>query len=142
MVSAPAPTPALSARGNGREWGVFLPLYALHSQESQGVGDLGDMDSLMEWVSGLGGSFVGTLPLLAACHTTGETPSPYSPASRLFWNELYLDITAIPELTTCPEAVDLMGNPAFSKAIWSRCFAVSTRPDFRNRSRSTATTKY
>ncbi len=117
VLSVPAPTPALSARGNGREWGVFLPLYALHTVKSQGVGDLGDMDALLEWVSGLGGSFVGTLPLLSAFHSNGEIPSPYSPASRLFWNELYLDLAAIPELESCPEAADLMENSSFSEAI-------------------------
>ncbi len=117
VLSAPAPVPALSAFGDRRIWGVFLPLYALHTVKSRGVGNLGDMDALREWVSGLGGSFVGTLPLLSAFHTTGEIPSPYSPASRLFWNELYLDLAAIPESVTCPEAADLMDNSSFSEAI-------------------------
>ncbi|MFC1627670.1 4-alpha-glucanotransferase [Gemmatimonadota bacterium] len=117
VLSAPAPVQALSTRGNGREWGVFLPLYALHTEKSLGVGDLGDMEELLEWVAGLGGSFIGTLPLLAAFHSPGETPSPYSPVSRLFWNELYLDIGAIPELRTCPEAAELLDSPAFIAAI-------------------------
>jgi len=30
--------------------------------------------------------------------------SPYSPASRLFWNEFYIDVTRIPELENCTDA--------------------------------------
>jgi len=58
VLSAPAPVPALSTRSRGREWGAFLPLYALHTEKSLGVGDLGDMGALLEWVSGLGGTWI------------------------------------------------------------------------------------
>ncbi|MFC1529634.1 4-alpha-glucanotransferase [Gemmatimonadota bacterium] len=117
VLSAPDPAPALSARGRGREWGAFLPLYALHTEKSLGVGDLGDLAALMDWVSDLGGSFIGILPILATFCTSGGTPSPYAPASRLFWNECYLDLASIPELGTSAEAAELMGSPAFLKAI-------------------------
>ena len=40
---------------------------------------------------------VATLPLLAAFLDEPFEPSPYSPASRLFWNEFYLNIERIPE---------------------------------------------
>src|SRR3972149_3938727 len=35
-------------------------------------------------------------------------PSPSPPASRLFWNECYLDVARIPELKDCPPAQALM----------------------------------
>ncbi|MFP3942003.1 MAG: 4-alpha-glucanotransferase, partial [Thermoanaerobaculia bacterium] len=79
------------------EWGVFLPLYALHGAGSWGAGDLGDLERLVGWTAERGGSLVGTLPLFASFLGTGASPdepydpSPYAPASRLFWNELYLD---------------------------------------------------
>jgi len=90
------------APGDVRAWGVFMPLYALRTRRSLGVGDLTDLQTMMDWVRGLGGTTVATLPLLAAF--LGEAaeqpfePSPYAPASRLFWNELYLDVERIPEL--------------------------------------------
>src|SRR5688500_9559420 len=48
----------------------------------------------MNWVRELGGKVVATLPLLAGFDAE---PSPYSPVSRLFWNERYLDVEALPE---------------------------------------------
>ena len=76
------------------QWGVFAPLYAAHTRRSWGAGDLGDLERWREWVTSIGGSVVATLPMLAAFD---DEPSPYSPVSRLFWNELYLDLTRMPE---------------------------------------------
>lgn len=104
--------------GSGeREWGVFAPLYALHSRQSWGVGDLGDLGDLLEWVGCLEGNVVATLPLLAAFLDEPFEPSPYSPASRLLFNELYLDPRQIPELEACPEARELAGSPAFGRKV-------------------------
>lgn len=72
-------------------WGVFLPLYALHSSRSWGIGDYTDLASLVAWSRAQGGSFVGTLPLLPAFLENPVEPSPYQPVSRLLWNELYID---------------------------------------------------
>jgi 4-alpha-glucanotransferase len=77
-----------------KTWGLFLPLYAARSRRSWGAGDLGDMRAWLEWVNGLGGGVVATLPMLAAFD---DEPSPYSPLSRLFWNEMYLDLERLPE---------------------------------------------
>ncbi|HEY8766904.1 MAG TPA: 4-alpha-glucanotransferase, partial [Dehalococcoidia bacterium] len=43
-------------------WGVFLPLYALHSQRSWGCGDFTDLARLAEWTAEMGGTTVSTLP--------------------------------------------------------------------------------
>ncbi|MGH2555973.1 MAG: 4-alpha-glucanotransferase, partial [Actinomycetota bacterium] len=88
----------------GRAWGVFLPLYALRTRRSWGLGDLTDFGDLLEWMSGLGGNVAATLPMLSGFLSTPFEPSPYSPASRLFWNELYLDVTKVSELEHPPEA--------------------------------------
>jgi 4-alpha-glucanotransferase len=85
---------------DARDWGVFIPLYALCSRTSQGVGDYSDLRTLAEWVGELGGGFVSTLPLLATFLDAPFEPSPYSPASRLFWNELFIDTTAVPGAVT------------------------------------------
>jgi 4-alpha-glucanotransferase len=83
-------------------WGVFLPLYALHSGRSWGAGDFADLEALSDWTRSLGGGIVGTLPLLAAFLDEPYEYSPYVPASRLFWNEFFLDAGPAP-----PEAAAL-----------------------------------
>ena len=72
-------------------WGVFLPVYAIRSARDWGAGDFTDLGNLIDWTQNQGGGIVGTLPLLAAYLDKPLEPSPYSPASRLFWNELYID---------------------------------------------------
>lgn len=105
------------AHGANRIWGGFLPLYALHSQRSLGTGDLTDLENLLRWIQELGGDIIGTLPLLAAFMDEPFNPSPYAPVSRLFWNELYLDVTRIPEFERCPHAQSLLNSAAFRKEI-------------------------
>jgi 4-alpha-glucanotransferase len=100
-----------------RTWGVFLPLYALHSRRSWGSGDFSDLEVLMAWLSGLGGGVVATLPLLAAFHDGGSDPSPYAPVSRLFWNELYIDVTGAPELQGCASGRALLESPGFQAEL-------------------------
>ena len=89
-----------------RSWGCFLPLYAARSPRNWGAGDFTDLANLSRWVHSLGGRFVGTLPLLAAFLDDPFEPSPYAPASRLFWNEFYVDVEGIPELQDCAAARD------------------------------------
>jgi 4-alpha-glucanotransferase len=43
--------------------------------------------------------------------------SPYVPASRLFLNELFIDLEAIPELAACQEALSLLSLPATRHAM-------------------------
>lgn len=86
-----APTVSYTTPELSRSWGVFAPLYALHRPTGCGTGDLSALRSLSEWTARHGGALVGTLPLLASYLDEPFDPSPYSPVSRLFWNEFYLD---------------------------------------------------
>jgi len=92
-----------------RPWGVFCPLHALHGTRSRGAGDFADLEALIDWTAGLGGGLVATLPMLASSFD-GPSPiiSPYSPTSRLFWNEFYLDLDRIPELADSEPARALL----------------------------------
>ncbi|HEX8254135.1 MAG TPA: 4-alpha-glucanotransferase, partial [Thermoanaerobaculia bacterium] len=87
-----APQKAFAPRK--KTWGLFAPLYAARTRRSWGAGDLGDLLSWSSWVDHHGGGIVATLPMLAAFD---DEPSPYSPVSRLYWNELYLDVARLPE---------------------------------------------
>ena len=83
-----APTRSFRDPTAAKRWGLFAPIFALHSRDSDGVGNFSDLDKLMRLTRHHGGAFVSTLPFLA---TFPNEPSPYSPVSRLFWNELYVD---------------------------------------------------
>ncbi|HWI58970.1 MAG TPA: 4-alpha-glucanotransferase [Bacillota bacterium] len=113
-----APTKSYSPPGAPKSWGLFLPMYAAHSAQSWGAGNLQDWQQLSDWVAQQGGNVMGTLPLLAAfldrpiCE-----PSPYSPASRLFWNEFFLDISRVPELAACPAAQRLVRSAPFQQQL-------------------------
>lgn len=112
-----APGRAYCRRGRVREWGLFSPLYALHSDRSQGVGDYGDLGRFMEWVGRMGGGFVGTLPLLPAFLGDRCEPSPYSPVTRLGWNEVYLNLEAVPEVMACPAARGVMEGEGYRREL-------------------------
>lgn len=90
VIAAPWRAPGWPGRG----WGVFLPLYALRTGRSRGVADLTDLGALGAWARSHGAATLVTLPLLASLGP--EDPSPYAPASRLFFNELYLDTERLP----------------------------------------------
>jgi 4-alpha-glucanotransferase len=112
-----APRQCWQGSRSGRTWGLFAPLYALHSERSMGAGDFADLEALITWLSEQGGRFVGTLPLLPAFLGQPCEPSPYSPVSRLFWNEFYLDLARIPELAICPAARRRMQASAFQQRL-------------------------
>ncbi len=114
VISAPTRGYNGSEGGRKKSWGVFIPPYALHSHRSMGAGDLTDLKALSQRIAQLGAEVVATLPLLAAFFDHPHDPSPYAPASRLFWNEFYVDLTAIPELNQCPKAQALLGSSKFS----------------------------
>ena len=88
-----APERAWGGPGEGpRRWGVFAPVFGLATAASGQAGDLGTLRDLFDQVSTRGGSYVATLPILAQFLGEPCVFSPYSPASRVAWNELYLDL--------------------------------------------------
>lgn len=113
-----APVEGFSECGKGKAWGAFLPMYAAHSKKSWGAGNFSDWEQFSHWLGQQGGGVAATLPLLAAFLDNPVCePSPYSPASRLFWNEFYLDIERVPEFTQCREAQNLVSSAAFQKEL-------------------------
>jgi 4-alpha-glucanotransferase len=101
VFSAPTRAPAIPAGS----WAVFAPLYALRSGGGWGIGSFTDLRDLDRWAGGCGARMLGTLPLLAAFLDEPFEPSPYSPASRLFWNEAFVDVERAGEVDVGATAV-------------------------------------
>jgi len=128
LIAAPprAFLPACVAEG-ARLFGLNLPLYALRSRHNWGIGDFTDLGDAMAWAGELGAAFVGINPLHAGLPGALSDPSPYSPATRLFTNFLYLDLRAVPEMAHCPEAREYLGGTA-GRSLLRRLRAAALLP--------------
>jgi 4-alpha-glucanotransferase len=73
-----------------KTWGWMVQLYALHSDDSWGMGDLGDLRTFVEHSHDAG--LILLNPLHAITPTLPVPASPYSPSSRRFGNPLYLRV--------------------------------------------------
>ncbi|MGH9172679.1 MAG: 4-alpha-glucanotransferase [Acidimicrobiales bacterium] len=96
VISAPRRTRALPGG-----WALFAPTYALRDERATLTGDFTCLQALCGMAGRLGASHVSTLPLLAgysAADSPGTPAGPYSPVSRMWWNEGYLDVSRVPEL--------------------------------------------
>ncbi|MBA3739368.1 MAG: 4-alpha-glucanotransferase, partial [Actinobacteria bacterium] len=110
--------PRMCPQPDGRWWGVFAPLYALRAEDDWGVGSFSELAAFRGWIGELGGSVTATLPLFAQfLDEPMVEPSPYSPASRLFWNETYIDVGRAPGLDACEEAREALEDPSFREQI-------------------------
>lgn len=117
LICAPIRAFGPYGRAQKKVWGVFAPPYGLHSAGSWGAGNFSDLERLLTWVHGLGGDVVATLPFLPAFLDEPYDPSPYSPASRLFWNEFYIDVERAPELQSAPAAQAIINSPEFQAEV-------------------------
>ncbi len=111
VISAPRRAHGVRAR----RWGSFLPLYAVPGR--YGVGDFSGLGDLVAWTVRHGGSFCGSTPLFASFLDAPFDPSPYAPVSRLFWNELFVDPAAAPELEASDPARRLLASPEFEREL-------------------------
>lgn len=101
-----------------RLWGLAVQLYALRSARNWGVGDFGDLQTLVEWAAkDLHAGLIGLNPLHTLNNARPFEISPYSPTSRLFLNLLYLDIEAIPEYQLCESAQQAVQDAGFQRAL-------------------------
>jgi 4-alpha-glucanotransferase len=105
--------------GRDRAFGVMLNLYSVRSEENWGIGDLSDVSRVSRRLAERGARFVGLSPLHATANR-GSGISPYCPSSRLFFNWIYLDVEAVPEIATCREARRLLEATDFRTAL-DRC---------------------
>jgi 4-alpha-glucanotransferase len=100
-----------------RLWGVSTQLYLLRSEANWGIGDFSDLLRFVERLAEKGAGIVGLNPLHAMFLDNPEHASPYSPASRLFLNVLYIDVTRTPEFSRCAEVQRIIGSAAFQEQL-------------------------
>jgi 4-alpha-glucanotransferase len=111
-----APERVVQPGPHERTWGVLAALHSLRPQDALGP-HVGELAEVGRWIDGHGGRIVATLPILATYLGEPFDPSPYTPVSQRFWNELYCDLSAVPELADCPEAVRLLEDGRTAAAV-------------------------
>ena len=100
-----APARIALPEGLTRTWGWMLQLYSLRSDQSWGMGDYGDLRTVLDAAAADGAGLVLLNPLHAETPVTPLNPSPYSPSSRRFRSPVYLRIDDVPELVAAPDDV-------------------------------------
>ena len=103
---------------NQRLWGIALQLYSLSSDRNWGCGDFTDLGRIVEWAGkGLGAGVIGLNPLHALRNTAPHHISPYAPCSRLYLNELYIDLERLPEFSGSEKAQQQFLAPEFQAKL-------------------------
>lgn len=93
----------ISACATGRHWsnitikphhGVVVPLFALHTKESCGIGEYPDLIQVAKWCKEVGFDIIQLLPL----NDTGPDSGPYCSISAIALNPIYIGLTSLPYL--------------------------------------------
>jgi len=71
--------------------GINLPLGALHSDQSTGIGDFYDLLPMIDWCSKIGFDVIQLLPL----NDSGFDPSPYNSLSSIALNPVYISLEGL-----------------------------------------------
>lgn len=98
-------------------WGVSCQLYSLRSDRNWGVGNYGDLLTLIDQARREGAHLVGLNPLHALYPAQPEDASPYSPASRDYLNVLAIDVEAVPDFAESQEARRMIAEPLFKERL-------------------------
>lgn len=75
--------------------GILIPLSAIHSKKSAGIGEFLDLIPLIDWCRSVGFGIIQLLPL----NDSADDPSPYHPISSCALNPLYLSLHALPSIS-------------------------------------------
>lgn len=101
----------------GGYWGIAVQLYAVRSATNWGIGDFSDLKTFIDVAATHGCDLVGLNPLHQMFLDNPEAASPYSPATRLFLNPIYIDVEAVPEWEQSLAAKMLVATTPFQQRL-------------------------
>ncbi len=118
LISAPEKCyDGLGIREGKRTWGVPVQLYEQVSANNMGIGNYSDLAHIGHIIGKNGAGLLGVNPLHANRCDQPENASPYSPDSRMFFNYVYLDVTAIEEFKRSPAIQAYYNSPEFQEKL-------------------------
>ncbi|MBD9579120.1 4-alpha-glucanotransferase [Pseudomonas sp. BGr12] len=91
LAVAPPRCPSVAQYCGGRQrvWGLSAQLYSLRREQDGGAGDIAALAQLVRAAAGHGADAIAISPVHAMFPASRQIYSPYSPSSRLLFNELY-----------------------------------------------------
>ena len=118
LISAPEKCyDGLGIAEGKKTWGVPVQLYEQVSENNIGIGNFSDLAQLGYILGKNGAGLIGVNPLHANRGDQPENASPYSPDSRMFFNYLYLDVTAVEEFKQSPEIQAYYNSEEFQERV-------------------------
>jgi 4-alpha-glucanotransferase len=117
LIFAPKTCYSPQEASTQKMWGYAAQLYSLKSENNWGMGDFGDLKSLVKKSAEQGASAIGLNPLHPLYQNNPAHRSPYSPTSRCFLNSLYIDVTQIPNFETCKAAQQCFNSNEFQNKV-------------------------
>jgi 4-alpha-glucanotransferase len=117
LIYAPKTCFSPQEASTDKMWGYAAQLYSLKSEENWGMGDFGDLKSLVKKSAEQGASAIGLNPLHPLYQNNPAHRSPYSPTSRCFLNSLYIDVTQVPNFKTCKAAQKRFNSDEFQAKV-------------------------
>lgn len=107
----------LQIRDGKKTWGVPVQLYEQVSENNLGIGNFSDLAQIGNILGKNGAGILGVNPLHAMRDDQPENASPYEPDSRMFFNYIYLDVTAIPEFKNNLDIRSHYHSPEFQQKV-------------------------
>jgi len=117
LIYAPKTCYSPQEASTDKMWGYAAQLYSIKSEENWGMGDFGDLKSLVKKSAEQGASAIGLNPLHPLYQNNPAHRSPYSPTSRCFLNSLYIDVTKVPSFNTCKVAQKRFNSDEFQAKV-------------------------
>ena len=118
LISAPEKCyDGFGVREGNKTWGVPVQLYEQLSANNIGIGNYSDLAQIGYITGKRGAGLLGVNPLHANRSDQPENASPYSPDSRMFFNYIYLDLTAIEEFKRSDKIRQHFNSEEFQKKM-------------------------
>ncbi|MFD2167923.1 4-alpha-glucanotransferase [Thalassotalea euphylliae] len=117
LIVAPKTCYSPQEAASFKMWGYAAQLYSLKSENNWGLGDFGDLTSLVKSTAAQGASAIGLNPLHPLYQNNPAHCSPYSPTSRCYLNTLYIDVTKVENFSRCEAAQKIVNSKAFQTKL-------------------------
>lgn len=117
LIVAPKTCLSPNEAADYRMWGLAAQLYSVKTENSWGMGDFGDLKTLVDASAKRGVTAIGLNPLHPLYPDNPAHISPYSPTSRCFLNTLYIDVTSVSNFESCSAVQTLVASDSFKHEI-------------------------